>query len=496
MRVGVGFSEDPHSSAAGKQAAAIAREKAGRTTPCDVVLLSSTPRHNQAELRKAVAEETGNHDRIYGGGSVGIITNEKFGYAGDQVGVACIWLDGAEWQVYSGKGASGSEEALGIELGKKLAEQGLTPESPTMFFYLSEQNVAKILELDIESIAIRHELEQKRRGFGLLAELSVSLRQETDYDSVLLMVSQRINAALNMQRTVVLTVDQDGTFTPRLTRGYTPEEQEQLEGRHLKVDPVMLNPWNTVVVTAANDDDYLADVRKALKLPYFISAPLVVKDEIVALLVTGRLEESVPFLSRLGASEAETVQAIAAVMATVMVYQRWDAADRKAQRDSLTGLLNRAAFEEETTTSLQQARNNPDKVAAFLMVDIDKFKDVNDSYGHIQGDVVLKALASTLQDNFRSSDIVSRLGGDEFAVFCPSIGNTEQIVRTADRLNDLWRKTPLCTEDGVRFYATLSIGIAVSPRDGVCYHDLLQKADIALYQAKHQGRNRFVIYEG
>lgn len=796
MRVSVGFSEDPSSALAGKQAAQIAQKNAGRTEPCDVVLLFSTARHDQSELRAAVSAQTGNADRIYGGGSVGVITNEQFGYAGDEVGVACIWLDGAEWNVFKSEGASGDEEATGIDLGRQLAADGVTSDSPVVLFYdaidltkgdlrlvmatwmlqgiekglgflpdliggglqgdhvctptgqftgdaitqhsalamtfsddiridstimhgcrpastyytvtksdgpvileidnepaipfidrvlgsaispeeypffllfglnhgerwaeydennyasrlclgidkerngivmfepdmvagtefqimfrsldleymkpkieelfdrlgdrepvfalyidcagrcagyggidmedayvlqktidgrvpllglysgveiasiagkprgldwtgvfclfsqgkstekpkqeheeqdaslgggaqgesdtedvsiealqrMAVQNAAKVLELDLESIAIRHELEQKRRGFSLLAELSVSMRQETDYDSVLQMVSQRINAALNMQRTVVMVADPDGTFIPRMTRGYSAEEQKQIEGKHIEIDPVMLDPEVPVIVTAADSVDRLAGVRAALKLPYFISAPIVVRDEIVALLVTGRLEEAVPFLSRLGASEAETVQAIAAVMATVMVYQRWDAADKRAQIDSLTGLLNRAAFEEEVANSLQLMHDRS-ATGAFLMVDIDTFKEVNDTHGHLQGDVVLKTLANTLRNNFRSSDIVARLGGDEFAVFCPSIGTVDQIMRTVERLNTLWRAMPFTTEEGVSFYATLSIGISMAPRDGIRYRNLFQKADIALYKAKHQGRDRFVIYD-
>ena len=94
MKVGVGYSDNPDSRVAGIRAAETAILNAGRKDKCDMVLLFSTARHDQVVLREAVAFVAGADTPIIGGGAVGVITNEYFGYAGDQTAVACLWLDG------------------------------------------------------------------------------------------------------------------------------------------------------------------------------------------------------------------------------------------------------------------------------------------------------------------------------------------------------------------------------------------------------------------
>lgn len=108
MQVGVGYSDNPDSVAAGKQAAQMAIAKTGRKEACDFVLLFATARHNQTILRRTVAQVVGNKAQIYGGGAAGVITNDAFGYAGDQVGVACFWFEDSACQTvvidYYGQG--------------------------------------------------------------------------------------------------------------------------------------------------------------------------------------------------------------------------------------------------------------------------------------------------------------------------------------------------------------------------------------------------------
>ncbi|GHU34267.1 hypothetical protein AGMMS50256_27650 [Betaproteobacteria bacterium] len=797
MRVGVGYSDIPDSASAGAQAVRDAIEKSGRHAPCDIVLLFSTARHNLDILRAAAASEAGASALIYGGGAVGIITNDTFGYAGDQVGAACIWLDGVDCKVLTEAGLLESEEESGIRLGRQLAALGTKPDSPMMLFYdaidrsgggvrllmatwllagiekglgflpdltgaglmgdhicsptgqfighsiskhcamafafsddiridsaimhgcrpaspyytvtradgpvileingkpaiefmdgilgpaiqpeqypfflifginngerwgeyhednyasrlclgldkerggivmfepdmgegtefqlmfrslqldymvpkiealfdrldgrkpvfamyidcagrcagyagmdledayvvrrvvgervpllgiytgveiasiggrprgldwtgvfclfsqeerkdggrnarrasaakvwgkengrqddnipiaieaalkLSEQNAAKALALDIQSITIRHELEQKRRGFSLLAELSVSLRQTAGYEGLLETVARRINGALNMQKTIVLTPAAQGRFIPAILQGYSEEEKSQLAGLSMEVAPDILDTETPVLVTAADAEERLADMREALKLPYFISVPIIVKNELAGVLITGRMVEQVPFLSRLGYSDVETVQAVSALLASLLVYQQLDDANKKAHTDPLTGLYNRSLLESRTTRILS-VRREGGTMHAFIIIDFDLFKQVNDNYGHLRGDGALRALANTLHRRFRSTDVIARIGGDEFAVFCTSISDVEQISGILSRLMDDWRGTDLAAEGGTRFRATLSIGVSIAPRDGTDYEELFNKADMALYSSKRQGRDRYTIYD-
>jgi hypothetical protein len=135
MRVGVGFSDNPETVPAGRQAAAEAMARARRDGPCDFVWLFSTARHDPYALRRAVTEVVGDSVRIVGGGAVGAITNDRFGYAGDQIVLACVWLDGVTLNLVTEGGLLNDETEVGRKLGKSLAAAGTKPETPVMLFY-------------------------------------------------------------------------------------------------------------------------------------------------------------------------------------------------------------------------------------------------------------------------------------------------------------------------------------------------------------------------
>ena len=793
MRVEVGYSDIPDSASAGVQAVRAAVKMSERQEACDLVLLFCTARHDPDVLRAAVAAEAGASALIYGGGAAGVITNEFFGYAGDQVGAACFWFDGADCRVLVEDGLIESEEASGTRLGKQLATLGTQPDSSVMLFYdavdrsgggmrllmatwllagiekglgflpgligagmqgdhvctpskqfigdslgehyamalafsddicidsaimhgcrpaspyytvtkadgpvileingspaiefmngilgpailpeqypffllfginygerwgefgennhasrlclgldterggivmfepdmeegtefqimfrsfdfdymqpkiealfdrldgrepifamyidcagrcagyggvnledacvvqravgsrvpllgiysgveiapvggrsrgldwtgvfclfsqgkraahraaegadarvwrqkrtgireampikvalkLCEQNMAKVLALDAQSIVVRHELEQKRRGFSLLAELSVSLHQVKGHDRLLEMVVQRMNAALNMQKTAVLIPVTGNQFKPAILQGYSEEESSSLLDLVIDVEPAILEARHPVLVTASDGEGHLARLRNVLRLPYFVCSQIIVNDVLEGLLITGRMVEQMPFLSRLGRSDVETVQAISALLASLFVYQRLDDATQKAQVDALTGLYNRRLLESRVAR-IFSGGGEDGQMHALIIIDFDFFKQVNDNYGHQRGDDALKALAVTLRRCFRSSDIIARIGGDEFAVFCTNIGDIERLSNILFRLMKDWRGTKLAADGGATFHATLSIGISVVPRDGADYSALFNKADIALYKSKRQGRNQFTIYD-
>jgi len=629
MKVGVGYSDNPETTAAGVQAAESAVIQAGRNDPCDLILLFSTAMHEPTVLRNAVLSVVGNTVPIYGGGTAGVITNEYFGYAGDQVGAACIWLDGVHCEVLAEGGLNNGEEATGLRLGKRLAELGTSPDSPMMLFYdavdkthglrlmmatylleglekglgfspdlagvgmigdltcspteqwigntigksnaialvfsgdirmdsviihgcrpatqyytvtksagpvileingepaipfidkllnsaiapeqypfflifginhgerwgefdedayasrlclgidppsngivmfepdmvegtefqlmfrslepdyikpkidevferlegrqpvfgvfidcagrcagyagsdredavfvqrtvagrvpilglyngveiaplggrprgldwtgvfclfsqskdgrsddvrkvasktdwessmvlthsktvpvevmvrISEQNAAKVLALDISSTEIRLELEQKRRGFALLAELAASLQQNIGDENVFMHVAKRINAALNMQRTVVLKKDNDGLFSTVVLQGYSANGKAALAGHRMNVPTELLDPVTPVLVTGGDATDRFRELRELLGLPFFIASPVMLQGDVFAILITGRLIEAPPYLVRLSRSDGETVHALSAFLASVLTGQHLLAAEER-----------------------------------------------------------------------------------------------------------------------------------------------------------------------
>ena len=648
MKVGIGYSDNPESKTAGQAAATAALANAGRTERCDIALLFGTARHDQAALREAVVAVTGAETPVYGGGTVGVITNDYFGYAGDQVGVICIWLDGVKCDVLVESGMNEGEEETGTRLGRKLADSGVRPDTPVLLFYdaldgsegvrmlmatwlltgiekglgfipdltgaglmgdhictptqqwtgdglsgfntialafsgdvrmdsvimhgcrpatgyytvtkahgpvileinetpaidfidgllgsaiapeqypfflifginhgkrwgeydedyyasrlclgidrpsggivmfepdmvegtefqlmfrslehtyikpkidrifdeldgrepvfalyidcagrcagysgndvedaiylqeavagrvpvlglytgveiasiggrprgldwtgvfclfsqsgdrssgsgesggsefgsesgnsgesggrsgcgkaphpvwedsgapteasveamarLCESNAARFLALDASSITIRNELEQKRRGFSLLSELSVSLTQSPGYESVFVPVTRRINAALNMQRTAVLVSDGKGLFTAQVLQGYTAAEKAALAGKHIEVPPELLDTTESVIITGADSAGKYGELRALLGIPFFVSSPVVLQSKVYAILITGRLMESIPYLVRLSRSDMETVKAISALLASVLAGQHLAASEER-----------------------------------------------------------------------------------------------------------------------------------------------------------------------
>ncbi len=162
-----------------------------------------------------------------------------------------------------------------------------------------------------------------------------------------------------------------------------------------------------------------------------------------------------------------------------------------ALHDALTGLPNRALLEDRIGQAIALAHRNRKHVAV-LMLDLDRFKNINDSLGHHVGDLVLQAVAVRLRAGLRESDIVARLGGDEFVVVLPSIGGKEDIELVAQKVQAAMIE-PFQIEDN-ELRVGVSIGICEYPSDGETPESLLQFADAALYEAKRKGRGMHCFF--
>jgi PAS domain S-box/diguanylate cyclase (GGDEF) domain len=163
----------------------------------------------------------------------------------------------------------------------------------------------------------------------------------------------------------------------------------------------------------------------------------------------------------------------------------------KAQRDSMTGLYNRATIEEHINNRLK-AQDSCCVINAFFVLDIDYFKKVNDTYGHITGDLLLKEIAVILTKLFRESDLIGRLGGDEFAVLMKNVASMEAVTKKA---TEICHEVKNLSLDFIKDNnVTVSMGIALTPEDGLDFDTLYQNADFALYEAKNNGRNAFLFY--
>lgn len=164
-----------------------------------------------------------------------------------------------------------------------------------------------------------------------------------------------------------------------------------------------------------------------------------------------------------------------------------------AQTDALSGVMNRRAFLEAVAFRLEQVAGTA-QPAVVALIDVDHFKQVNDTYGHAAGDEVIRAIAAVLEHGVRRSDLVGRLGGDEFALWLEV--SAPQARQLLERLRSRVAGQPIVLADGQRLPITLSIGMATSGgRFGNRLQELLAAADASLYVAKDQGRNRVVDLE-
>jgi diguanylate cyclase (GGDEF)-like protein len=162
-----------------------------------------------------------------------------------------------------------------------------------------------------------------------------------------------------------------------------------------------------------------------------------------------------------------------------------------AHYDALTDLPNRALFHDRLKRELPHVA--PDRQLAVLYIDIDEFKSVNDSLGHMIGDELLKSVAASLATCGRATDFVARLGGDEFAIVQTGIKDTDDVMQLVSRVFDAIRMPYQCL--GHQVTTDASIGIALAPRDGSNLDQIMKNADLAMYAAKAAGRRTWRFFE-
>lgn len=162
----------------------------------------------------------------------------------------------------------------------------------------------------------------------------------------------------------------------------------------------------------------------------------------------------------------------------------------RAERDALTGLYNRNETEKQIKAYLSE---KSDRLCALFMIDTDNFKYINDTKGHMLGDMVLTEMAHGMKKTMRDNDVVGRIGGDEFTIFMKDLSSREDAEKKASSLSEMFRH--LFENEKRAVQITCSIGVALYPDDGKDFQTLYKHADHALYQAKSQGKDGYVIYD-
>ena len=175
------------------------------------------------------------------------------------------------------------------------------------------------------------------------------------------------------------------------------------------------------------------------------------------------------------------------------LQQQTELLNFQAYHDNLTQLPNRALFEDRLEQSLKNAHRNKD-IFGLLFIDLDNFKHINDTLGHDIGDKVLQMTAKRLLSCIREEDTLARIGGDEFTMIIQKLHNHTSVTHVANKI--IQALEPALLIEKHTLHISASIGISIYPQDATSKQDLLKYADTAMYQAKHTGRNKYVLYQG
>ncbi|MEL7187058.1 MAG: EAL domain-containing protein, partial [Pseudomonadota bacterium] len=220
---------------------------------------------------------------------------------------------------------------------------------------------------------------------------------------------------------------------------------------------------------------------------FVVQIPVLLNDKLKGLLLLG-------FDERYDMSHSSLLRCIdlagrfAVALSSV---EREEALYRQAHFDQLTGLPNRQLLKDTLAQYLANARHK-EQTGALLFLDLDRFKEINDVFGHSVGDSVLSQSAQRIVSVVRDRDTVARLGGDEFVVILPDVRNDKIVRATAERLLD--KLSEAFTVSDIDHYVSASIGIAMFPEDGATVDTVIKNADAAMYRAKEAGRSRYEFF--
>jgi diguanylate cyclase (GGDEF)-like protein len=331
--------------------------------------------------------------------------------------------------------------------------------------------------------------------YGFTQMVGASLKAEAVTEEVLAEARKLLRSG---RAEIVLLDEQSGGCAYRLVSqdGEGSAQGEALEIPALQEEPV----WNDVIARqtpaliprGTRNPSHLSFLTRVGAADCMI-APLVSEEKIVgSIMVADRQSNLTSFDGgdlKLFATLANHAS-VAFENGRLVERLRKEAEERRheALHDSLTGLPNRTLFVERIAAL---GENASEREAAVMLMDLDRFKEVNDTLGHHNGDLLLQEVAARLVDILRSCDTVARLGGDEFAILLPGAGSAEQVMTSAARIVDALEH-PFQLE-GLRVDIGASIGVASYPEHGEDAATLLKRADVAMYQAK-SGDRHIVLY--
>lgn len=371
---------------------------------------------------------------------------------------------------------------------------GIADSSRTESFSENNQellaNFAKLASIAFDNARLYEQTKLDLQRATALHEISQAITTSESLSELLHTISRNILAAVNAQWVVTYTLDVPRrmvTDSASVSIFETPLEPlsfedlwESLSGWVLRERKSTLSPKK---LKEARENTVVTQQRREQQVGSVIVTPLLYNQkQLGTISVLKHLDE--PDFTQ---EDVILIESIAnQVVIALEQRQLLDQIEHQAYHDALTGLPNRLLFEDRLEQSIARAKRSGFPFA-LLFIDLDGFKNVNDTLGHQIGDELLKNVTARLSNRMRESDTLARMGGDEFAFILNDLRSPADAVRVAERYLALFQ-TPFVIE-GHELFITASIGVCLYPNDGKDAETLLRHSDSAMYRAKHLGKN-------
>lgn len=350
-------------------------------------------------------------------------------------------------------------------------------------------------------LRIYNTMEQTNKQLTSLNELSLSFSSELDVNRTINALDKGIAELVKPDACWILWLDEERELLYPLSVSGPLSDDWRDEWMNLRIPvgeglsgSVAENGKTAVIHRHAEAYRLFARSATLKSLHSLVAVPMRWHNKTVGVITLGSAKEFV-FDRR-----TITLIEILANQAGVAIdnARRYEASEQASRRDELTGVFNYRAFEHVLENLLAQSSTHD---VSLIMIDIDHFKQVNDQYGHLAGNDILRQLAAVLQKHVRGEDIVARYGGEEFAVILPNT-RLKAAEKIAERLRETVKSHPFQLADGIgrendcTVHITLSMGIAHYPEQATDGTSLVRHADRAMYLgSKRQGRNRVAVYQ-
>lgn len=333
-------------------------------------------------------------------------------------------------------------------------------------------------------------LDRKVAELSTLYEIGKSIHSTLELDKLLNAILEMVSVAMHLKSTAILLSDEtSGKLRFMMSRGFPADiGAMSFDLGEDGVGWVAKEGKPLLLMDAGKDERFAFFKGRKTDISSFISVPLMSKGWVMGVLCA-----TDPLNNAFSEDDLRLFAAVAGQISVAIDNARlYEETKKLAITDGLTELFTPRTFHQSLMSEVDRARRYGESLS-LLMMDVDNFKAHNDEFGHPSGDEALKLIAKILKKNSRSSDIVARYGGEEFATILINAGKDDALM-VAERIRrDVDAQEFPGNEDKPKVCKTISIGLAVFPKDAGDKAGLVQKADEALYAAKKGGRNRVCV---